>query len=69
MLLNELKGAGGGSSAGNGSVYSCDSLCAVNREVNTTDRLLKLRQEMKKHDLCCYIVPSCDEHQSEYVSL
>ncbi|EJS42808.1 YLL029W [Saccharomyces arboricola H-6] len=70
MLLNELRGASGSSNgAGNGSVYSCDSLCAVNREVNTTDRLLKLRQEMKKHDLCCYIVPSCDEHQSEYVSL
>lgn len=33
MLLNELKGAGGGSSAGNGSVYSCDSLCAVNRKL------------------------------------
>ncbi|CAI4047097.1 hypothetical protein SUVZ_12G0280 [Saccharomyces uvarum] len=69
MLLNDLKGTGGGSAAGNGSVYSCDSLCAINREVNTTERLLKLRQEMKKHDLCCYIVPSCDEHQSEYVSL
>ncbi|CAR26063.1 hypothetical protein ZYGR_0E00420 [Zygosaccharomyces rouxii] len=57
---------GGGS--GQESVYSSDSLCQSTREVNTTERLLALRREMVKHELCCYIVPSEDEHQSEYVS-
>lgn len=55
--------------AGNESVYSSDSLCQSAREVNTTGRLLKLRRKMEEHDICCYIVPSEDEHQSEYVSL
>ncbi|GAV52043.1 hypothetical protein ZYGR_0AG00340 [Zygosaccharomyces rouxii] len=50
------------------SVYSSDSLCQSAREVNTTERLLALRREMVRHELCCYIVPSEDEHQSEYVS-
>lgn len=52
----------------NESVYSSDTLCRNNKEVNTTERLKKLRNEMKRLDLCCYIVPSEDEHQSEYVS-
>lgn len=52
----------------NGSIYSSDTLCQSNKEVNTTERLSALRQQMEKHDLCCYIVPSEDEHQSEYVS-
>ena len=38
------------------------------RNVNTSQRLLALRQEMAKEDICCYIVPSEDEHNSEYVS-
>lgn len=50
------------------SVYSSDSLCQSTKEVNTTERLLALRREMVKHELSCYIVPSEDEHQSEYVS-
>lgn len=53
----------------NSSIYSSDTLfCANNKEVNTTKRLLALRKEMIKYDLCCYIVPSEDEHLSEYVS-
>lgn len=55
-------------SSGNVSVYSSDSLCKSNREVNTTERLLALRREMMKEGLCAYVVPSEDEHQSEYVS-
>lgn len=55
-------------SSGNVSVYSSDSLCQSNREVNTTERLLALRKEMIKEGICAYIVPSEDEHQSEYVS-
>ncbi|CCK72091.1 aminopeptidase P KNAG_0I03070 [Huiozyma naganishii CBS 8797] len=51
------------------SIYSSDSLCQSNKEVNTTKRLAALRKQMAKHKLCCYIVPSEDEHQSEYVSL
>ncbi|CCC66849.1 hypothetical protein NCAS_0A02910 [Naumovozyma castellii] len=51
------------------SIYSSDSLCQSAKEVNTTGRLLALRKEMGKNELCCYIVPSEDEHQSEYVSL
>lgn len=54
---------------GNESIYSSDSLCRSTREINTSERLLALRLQMIKHDLCCYIVPSEDEHQSEYVSL
>lgn len=52
----------------NESVYSSDSLCVTRREVNTTERLKALRKQMIKNDLCCYIVPSEDAHQSEYVS-
>ena len=52
----------------NASIYSSDSLCQSNKEVNTSQRLHALRSEMEKHDLACYIVPSEDEHQSEYVA-
>ena len=51
------------------SVYSSDSLCQTTKEINTSKRLLELRKLMAKHDLACYIVPSEDEHQSEYVAL
>lgn len=54
--------------SGNVSVYSSDSLCQSTREINTTERLLALRKEMAKEGICCYLVPSADEHQSEYVS-
>lgn len=57
------------SSSGNESVYSSDMICQTTKEINTTERLLQLRLQMIKHELCCYIVPSEDEHQSEYVSL
>lgn len=51
------------------SMYSSDSLCQTTKEINTSKRLLELRKLMAKHDLACYIVPSEDEHQSEYVAL
>lgn len=57
------------SGSGSESVYSSDMLCQSTKEINTTERLLQLRLQMIKHELCCYIVPSEDEHQSEYVSL
>ncbi|CCD26207.1 uncharacterized protein NDAI_0H00330 [Naumovozyma dairenensis CBS 421] len=38
-------------------------------KVDTTERLKALRNEMRKENLVCYIVPSQDEHQSEYVSV
>lgn len=58
----------GGASGSQESVYSSDSLCQSAREVNTTERLLALRCKMVEYELCCYIIPSEDEHQSEYVS-
>lgn len=35
--------------------------------VKTTDRLVKLREEMKKEGLSAYIIPSTDSHGNEYV--
>jgi Xaa-Pro aminopeptidase len=37
-------------------------------QVNTTERLAKLREAMKRHEFDVYIVPSEDSHQSEYVA-
>ncbi|SCW01090.1 LAFE_0D04852g1_1 [Lachancea fermentati] len=60
---------GHSSSHGSGeSVYSSDTICQV-KDINTSERLLRLRKKMADHEICCYIVPSEDEHQSEYVSL
>ncbi|KAI5960597.1 AMPP [Candida pseudojiufengensis] len=53
------------------SIFTLDasSLCLPEaKEVNTSKRLERLRQEMAKNDLGIYIVPSEDQHQSEYVS-
>ncbi|XP_037780041.1 xaa-Pro aminopeptidase 1-like isoform X2 [Penaeus monodon] len=36
--------------------------------VNTTVRVANLREEMDKYNLTAYIIPSGDEHQSEYVA-
>lgn len=36
--------------------------------VNTTRRLINLRQKMLEHNLQAYIIPMDDEHQSEYVA-
>ncbi|CCE63519.1 hypothetical protein TPHA_0F00320 [Tetrapisispora phaffii CBS 4417] len=52
----------------NASVYSSDALCKTSKEINTSERLASLRKQMTKFGLCCYIVPTEDEHQSEYVS-
>lgn len=49
------------------SIYSTDSICQL-KSTETAKRLLALRKQMDTHDLCCYIIPSEDEHQSEYVS-
>ncbi|SCU82974.1 LAMI_0C01552g1_1 [Lachancea mirantina] len=61
------KGLGSRSNGSGESVYSSDTICQA-RNVNTTERLKELRKKMKEHDLGVYIVPSEDEHQSEYVS-
>lgn len=39
-----------------------------NSEVNTSLRLQRLREEMAHSDLCAYVIPSEDAHQSEYTS-
>lgn len=49
------------------SIYSSDSVCNT-KNINTTKRLESLRNKMKDNDLAVYIIPSEDEHQSEYVS-
>lgn len=54
-----------------GSVFTIDaaSLCLPDtKEVNTSQRLSKLRTLMSDYNLGVYIVPSEDQHQSEYVS-
>ncbi|RCK67044.1 putative Xaa-Pro aminopeptidase FRA1 [Candida viswanathii] len=63
-------GSPGGSASRKGSVFTLDpSLCLPDtKEVNTSKRLESLRRKMKEHDLGVYIVPSEDQHQSEYVS-
>lgn len=71
--LNRLNSSGSikdGQQSRKGSVFTLDpSLCLPEtKEVNTTQRLERLRQEMKKQDLGIYIVPSEDQHQSEYTS-
>ncbi|AGO13835.1 AaceriAGL032Cp [[Ashbya] aceris (nom. inval.)] len=56
-------GSRGGS---NESIYSSDSLWQT-KLVTTTERLLALRKQMAAEELCCYVIPSEDEHNSEYV--
>lgn len=54
-----------------GSVFTIDaaSLCVPDaKEVNTSTRLEKLRLLMAEYDLGVYVIPSEDQHQSEYVS-
>lgn len=56
-----------------GSVFNLDvaSLCLPEiKEINTSQRLSSLRNAMQEHDtsLGVYIVPSEDQHQSEYTS-
>lgn len=52
------------------TIYTvASSLCAPDvKEVNTSKRLEKLRVLMKEYNLSVYIVPSEDQHQSEYVA-
>ncbi|WEJ93005.1 Xaa-Pro aminopeptidase [Yamadazyma tenuis] len=68
-----LKRTGTSSKSGSrkGSVFSIDAstLCQPEtKEINTSKRLENLRLLMQEYDLGVYIVPSEDEHQSEYVS-
>lgn len=69
-----MRNSGTGSPRGasrKGSVFTIDaaSLCAPDaKEVNTSKRLEKLRLLMAEYDLGVYVVPSEDQHQSEYVS-
>ncbi|AMD22310.1 HGL030Cp [Eremothecium sinecaudum] len=58
---------GGSRASSSESIYSSDTIWQT-KVVNTDGRLLELRKLMAKNELCCYIVPSEDEHQSEYVS-
>lgn len=54
-----------------GSVFTLDasSLCLPDiKAVNTSDRLAALRKVMAASGVAVYIVPSEDEHQSEYVA-
>ncbi|KAK6197098.1 X-Pro aminopeptidase [Scheffersomyces amazonensis] len=54
-----------------GSVFTIDaaSLCLPDvKEINTTKRLTALRKKMAENDIAVYIIPSEDQHQSEYVS-
>jgi len=37
-------------------------------KIDTTARLEKLRELMKKKDICAYIIPTEDAHQSEYIA-
>lgn len=69
--LNRMNsGSPGGSTSRKGSVFTLNpSLCMPDtKEVNTSRRLESLRKKMKEHDLGIYIIPSEDQHQSEYVS-
>ncbi|KAM9892278.1 hypothetical protein OXX79_010132 [Metschnikowia pulcherrima] len=54
-----------------GSVFTIDaaSLCLPDvKETNTSQRLEALRGAMAANDVAVYIVPSEDQHQSEYVA-
>lgn len=68
-----LKRTGSGSpgASRHGSVFTLDaaSLCLPDiKAVNTSDRLNSLRKAMTESGVAVYIVPSEDEHQSEYVA-
>lgn len=70
-ITNNRHLSGLGSPSRKGSVFTIDaaSLCVPEvKEVNTSQRLETLRNLMKRENLGVYIVPSEDQHQSEYVS-
>ncbi|ODV79660.1 X-Pro aminopeptidase [Suhomyces tanzawaensis NRRL Y-17324] len=63
----------GGSRSGSrkASVFTIDAslLCVPEtKEINTSKRLEALRLQMAEYNLGVYIIPSEDQHQSEYVS-
>ncbi|XP_066984437.1 xaa-Pro aminopeptidase 1-like isoform X3 [Macrobrachium rosenbergii] len=45
-----------------------DDQVVLPSRVDTTQRVANLRKEMETHNLEAYIIPSNDEHQSEYVA-
>lgn len=52
------------------SIAGSESNCGTGlKEMNTSYRLQALRHQMKQNDISIYVVPSEDEHMSEYVSL
>ncbi|RKP31945.1 Creatinase/aminopeptidase [Metschnikowia bicuspidata] len=64
-------GSGSPGASRHGSILTLDatSLCLPEtKAVNTSDRLAALRKTMAESDVAVYIVPSEDEHQSEYVA-
>lgn len=66
-------GSASGSRPGSrkGSIFTIDAstLCEPStKETNTSKRLEKLRKQMEEYNLGVYIIPTEDEHQSEYVS-
>lgn len=70
-LKRNLSGSTSPNGSRKGSVFTLDaaSLCLPeNKEVNTSQRLEALRLQMAQNDLAVYIIPSEDQHQSEYVS-
>lgn len=63
--------SGSPSGSRKGSIFTIDaaSLCLPDvKEVNTSKRLERLRTLMKQNDLGVYVIPSEDQHQSEYVA-
>ncbi|GEQ67868.1 hypothetical protein JCM33374_g1534 [Metschnikowia sp. JCM 33374] len=73
--INIKRNVSGGSSPNGGSrkgsVFTIDaaSLCLPDvKETNTSHRLEALRGAMAEQDIAVYIVPSEDQHQSEYVA-
>lgn len=70
--INLKRSASGSPGASrHGSVFTLDasSLCLPDiKTVNTSERLAALRKAMADSGVAVYIVPSEDEHQSEYVA-
>lgn len=70
----QRSGSGTPGSSRKPSVFTIDAstLCLLEtvdtKEINTSKRLEALRSLMAEHNLGAYIIPSEDQHQSEYVS-
>ncbi|CAK9436225.1 uncharacterized protein LODBEIA_P07830 [Lodderomyces beijingensis] len=49
--------------------YVADPIILPRSKLTQSDKLVELRKQMKAHGIGVYIVPSEDEHQSEYTAL